>query len=53
MLNKDVIREQNADSDMDIANCLLKQHPEPVKRSHINERSQQLFGLCENPSVNS
>ena len=26
-----------------IANCLLKQHPEPVKRNHIDEHSQQPF----------
>ena len=26
-----------------IANCLLKRHPEPVKRNHIDEHSQQLF----------
>ena len=26
-----------------IVNCLLKQHPEPEKRSHKDEHSQQLF----------
>ena len=28
-----------------IANCLLKWHPEPVKRNHIDEHSQQPFAL--------
>ena len=26
-----------------IANCLLKRHPEPEKRSHLDEHSQQPF----------
>ena len=31
------------DQDGYIANCLLKRHPEPVKRNHIDEYSQQPF----------
>ena len=32
-----------AENMLTIANCLLKRHPEPVKRNHIDEYSQQPF----------
>ena len=34
-----------------IANCLLKQHQEPEKRSHIDEHSSQLFASTRSTCV--
>ena len=38
-----VEEETTGSSGRCIANCLLKRHPEPEKRSHKDEHSQKLF----------